>query len=943
MCGLAHTNRIYCFFIFIISIGLSLPGSSQVIIRFPADTIEAKPGSTGLVNVLLMNTGIRIEKFLPVVSVNEIRLLNKPASGIELFPTDQEVIPVRFFVPRKINADTVYRLTVTLSMHTPEQTTVQNDVIIKVTKVHQIRVESFQNEMFSDNPAGIIAFQMRCKNLGNAAEPVYFQVHNEYGVESANDKISGFVIPAFSDTIFSIRYKLPHPLNQKKILQLHIMGKRLEGEQTFSSNLMKVHNLKPQAEYIPMNDVNRVTGLNTVALFMRNATGNNPYYELMTDFKHYIGQTEMHYHINGFYYTLAGTTTPVSLLNTYIELNRDRFGLRLGQISRNLELPLYGRGASVRFGRYEKSYFEAGFVNSDNNLISNFKSDGFEASNAVYAKGIKRFGGSFGITYNFLRISDPYNQANSIIAGIGNEWRIAKKHAFQWTVYKSRTDNYQFSTTRKEAEGMAGNFSYYGAFGKLILSSINYYSTNAYAGFLKGALNLDERISYSPGKKLMIWARYYQYKNQPDFFSPYAPLLNFNSLVQTAEGGINLNGKKAAISFKPSLYHESTDYYRTFLQTGPINLESKRFNVTANFQMRKNRFLTISGDIGYSESNVAGSEQYLNWRASASYQHSHFVLNATYQDGAFYAAELIGVQTTSRKYVLINAGLTLKDIRITKKLVFTLGDHLSYHNMYRLWSNNSFANASYNFNARLALVANYSQFQNSYERLIWNTNTQSRLDIGVIKKINTPGRPQLQKNATLDILVYIDMNGNRHYDAGEPVSPNTVVRINEMSMITDMSGRVVFTKVLQGSYNLSIIRQDGYMGESRALYISDNTSLEMPLYKIGILTGSVKIQKEELSYQTDEHVSHIRILAIDANGTMYTALTDDQGQYFFYLPDNTYDVQIDMTSVPEFYEVINTGEKLRISNQTGATTYHFKLFIRKRPAEIKKFAFKTSS
>ena len=921
--------------IFLTCIVASFSASSQVTIRFPEDTVLMKPGTTGLVQVVLENPGYYIEKLMPQISVDAIQLLNPADAPIELHPKDRQVLPVRFFVPRRIKADTVYRLHIRLSSLTQVQREVQKSVVIVVARVHETRVRLLQNQLFSNNPEGIISFQLQCNNQGNSAEPVFFQIHNEYGIESASEKIGGLVIPAFTDTLLNLRYQLPSPVNQKKQAQLHIIGKYLHNNQTFSSHLLKVNNLRPVSENAQVNEISRVVHSNTIAVFMRNANNSNPYYELMADFKQFIGKSEMHYHINGFYYTANGANMPVALLNTYIELNRARLGIRLGQISRNLEMPLFGRGASIRLGNYEKTFFEAGFVNSDNNLLSNFKRDEFEASNSVYARGIQKAGEHFGIKYQFLRISDPYNQANSTIAGIGNEWKPAEKHAIQWMIYKSSANNSPFSSDRKSTSGMAGEFSYNGYFRKWSISTLNYYSTNTYAGFLKGALNLDERITYSPNNQWMIWARYHQIKNQPEFFSPYAPILNFNSLVQSAEAGIQRRGSKADISIKPVFFHESTDYYKSFLPAGPINLQSGRFNVTANFRMRKNRFLSFSGDLGYSETNVVGSEQYTNYKASAFYQTAHIVLNAAYQNGAYYAAELVSVQATSRQYMLTTVGLTLKDIRLSRKLVFTVGHNLSYNNTFNLWSNNSFANASFNLSPNLALVTNYSRFQNMYNLVA--ANTQSRLDVGFVKKLNTPRGVKKQPHASVEILVYLDLNGNRQYDTGEPISPNTVVKLNEISVIADANGRAVFSKIPQGSYQLSVIRNDGYMGEKRLHYITGNTSFQIPLYKIGILTGTVSIRKERLSYETDERVNNIRILAIDPNGTLYTAVTDEKGQYVFYLPENTYDVQLDVTSLPEFYEIINAGERIRVASQAGSSIYQFNLKIKKRQVEMKKF------
>lgn len=914
---------------------LSFSASSQVDIRFPEDTILVKPGTTGMMNVVLENRGYYIEKLNPVVSVDAIRLLNAVNAPVELQPKDRLVLPIRFFVPRRIQADSVYRLRIRFGYIASLQKEIEKSVVIVVAKVHETRVALLQNQVFTSDPLGVVAFQLRCNNQGNSAEPVFFQIHNEYGPDALSERIGAVVIPAYTDTVLNLRYKLPSPVNQKKTTQLHIMGKYLHSNQTFSSHLLKVHNLKPASDNAQVNEISRVVYSNTIAVFMRNANSSNPYYELMADFKQFIGKSEMHYHINGFYYTGNGIHAPFALLNSYIELNRERLGLRLGQISRNLEMPLFGRGVSVRLGNYEKTYLEAGFVNSENNLLGNFKREGFEASNSVFARGNLQAGKRFGIRYQLLGISDPYNQSQSTIAGIGYEWKLTDKQVMHWMVYKSNTTNEPVSTSRKSTDGMAGEFAYNGHFGKLNISTLNYYSTNAYAGFLKGALNLDERISYTFNNRRMIWARFHQIKNRPDFFSPYAAVLNFNNLVQTAEAGIHLSGRKTDFTLKPVYYKESTDYYKSFLQMDAIQLQSGRLNITANFQMRKNRFLSLSGDMGYSTTNIAGSEQYTNYKANAFYQTPHIVLNAAFQSGAYYAAELVSVQATSRKYMLSTVGLTLKDIRLSRKLVFTIGNNLLYNHVFNLWSNNSFANTSFNLTPGLALVANYSEFRNTYNMVA--AKTQSRLDVGFVTKIRPPRRRMKKAEASVEFQVYQDLNGNRKYDAGEPLSPNTVVRLNELSVVSDANGRAVFTKIPQGSYQLSIIRNDGYMGESRMLYVTGNAVLQLPLYKIGILTGTVRIQKEKLSYETDERVNNIRIIAIDANGTMYTAVTDERGQYVFYLPENTYDVQLDVSSLPEFYELINSGERIRVDSRTGSAVYQFNLKIKKRPVQLKKF------
>ena len=208
--------------------------------------------------------------------------------------------------------------------------------------------------------------------------------------------------------------------------------------------------------------------------------------------------------------------------------------------------------------------------------------------------------------------------------------------------------------------------------------------------------------------------------------------------------------------------------------------------------------------------------------------------------------------------------------------------------------------------------------------------------MGVVKKLNT-NKVKKAEAGSLELMVYLDQNGNNHYDVGEPFAMNTIVRINNELFTTDGVGKIYYNNVPGGDYTISIVQSAGYIGESTTVFVTGKTNLQIPLHKMGVLKGSILLQKQEFSYETDEAINNIRIIATDKNGKNYYALTDDRGEFVFYLPENTYTIQINTGSMPQQYELLDASKTIAVNNGYNAPVV-FRVMVKRRQINIKKFS-----
>jgi hypothetical protein len=168
-----------------------------------------------------------------------------------------------------------------------------------------------------------------------------------------------------------------------------------------------------------------------------------------------------------------------------------------------------------------------------------------------------------------------------------------------------------------------------------------------------------------------------------------------------------------------------------------------------------------------------------------------------------------------------------------------------------------------------------------------------------------------------------------------------MVRINQEVFITGSDGKVVFKDMPDGRARISILPSGGYFASDSLIWVNGKTHLQIPLHRMGVIQGHVMLDKEAMSYNTDESVAAIGITAKDPTGKRFIAHTNENGTFTLYVPSNTYTIAIDAGSLPERYQYIETPKEIILTNNNPVDVgLHVK--VQKRPVKVTRFGITTA-
>jgi len=914
-------------------LGVTASACAQVSIYFDHNSTIAVSGATKHINAHLINLGPNEVKVHPTITVNTLRVISNTKDSITIPAHDTVLLPINLFIPRKAKADSSYTIRVEATLPNVIYSHFWEEATVKIEPTREIFSSLMESEAYIHSPSQLIEIKVKCSNVGNSGETVHFEVHNQYNADKGISAPTKYFIPAFTDTILTVRYFLPDKLFIQNNIQLHILGEFASNDSVFSSNLLNVFNVNSQKNFYNEETTKGVNSTNMVGMYVRDVTTENKYYEVLTDISKQTNAGDIHYHFDGMVYPKSNGQNPFNIMNSYVNFNgTNGLSVKAGDVNRSLEIPLSGRGIDVRYSGDNKKQYELGYVNSNDNLAGDFKLGNFTPSNSVFATFSNRFSETAQLKSQVIQFFDPFNHANSTLFGGSMDWNINKKQYFSLGLYNSFTTTAHYDSIRQTASGVALVLSANTFYKKWQFLSNNYLSTPSYVGLQKGAVNLEERINYNVNNKFNVWVRYNKFSNNPNYLSPYASFLNLSHYLETAEAGLERRIGRTMLSIKPYYYSE-TNTYNAAGVIFPQSITSKRVSFLINYNTLNHQMFSFNIDGGASVSNNASYSQFNSWKINASYQFQRFALNTYLQSGPFYPSELNVFAATGRKYELYSFGPSYNGTVFQRRLLLSVSEFITYDNSYQKWSNNVNVHGSYKLPHSMSLEINYSQMKNALFQN--NGMTNYRLDIGLVKKLNQQ-RTKKGEKGSLELLVYLDLNGNDHYDVGEPLAINTIVKINNDLFTTDMLGKVYYNEIPGGDYNISILQSAGYVGENTAIFVNGKTYLQIPLHKMAVLKGSILLQKQEFSYETDENINNIRIIATDSKGKNYAAITDDRGEFVLYLPVNEYTIHVNPSSLPAQYELIDAVKTVKVNNGFN-TPVVFKVLVKKRQIIIKKF------
>ena len=226
---------------------------------------------------------------------------------------------------------------------------------------------------------------------------------------------------------------------------------------------------------------------------------------------------------------------------------------------------------------------------------------------------------------------------------------------------------------------------------------------------------------------------------------------------------------------------------------------------------------------------------------------------------------------------------------------------------------------------------------------VFNTYTQSNflLRFGIKKTFNVK-RPG-SKSHDLEVVVFKDMNGNNRRDVGEDFVQNALVTVNDMSLMTNDEGVVIFKNLTQGEYKIKsdvLTNVEGWFkGDGQSVALSNDQTVFIPLKRGVQVKGNIILQQAQYSALGEDgmKLSGIRVSMTDKEGNNFTALSGEGGSFNLYVPFGQYTIRVNEQAVDEQFQFAQSSYTLNVNNVNVNYEVTFYLIEKSRRLNIKKF------
>lgn len=209
--------------------------------------------------------------------------------------------------------------------------------------------------------------------------------------------------------------------------------------------------------------------------------------------------------------------------------------------------------------------------------------------------------------------------------------------------------------------------------------------------------------------------------------------------------------------------------------------------------------------------------------------------------------------------------------------------------------------------------------------------------------IPTPKRFQKSRYYVTSFKTFLDVNGNRQCDANEIPLENVVIRLNDYEVLTNSMGEAEFTNVNNGTYRLQVLPLTDigawFPVISDSVVIGSTGVICVPFSKGVQILGSVELDREKFSADIANNldISRIKIFLTDTAGAVITSITDNRGNFKFYVPYGKYTLRMDEKILGNGFQLAENDIPLEFTE--GIESYYHTFFIieKKRRVKNKKF------
>jgi hypothetical protein len=618
-----------------------------------------------------------------------------------------------------------------------------------------------------------------------------------------------------------------------------------------------------------------------------------------------------------------------NLYDTWLELEKKNTVLRVGNVNSNdYDYPVFGRGAKVSTKVGEDKQVEVLALENNYNLYGTYihQTKGSSMAGTKYSFGNAK---SFNGKVSYLFGHDTRFNIDTHVANAVTSFLINDKHSIRTEAGISHEKGL---VNNDENAGASVAANYEGKMGRWDIQSVNSFATKGYAGIKRGSFFSNQRIARQLSAAQRVFIQYQNSQVQPEFLSFQNALVlpestanlryYFNS-TEVLGTGYQFSVNKWNFLLSPKIENQKTANFYSSQELFSYRLEA---NVNTTLGAHG---LNFTGEYSYSKEN-SKTDWFNSFRTTLSYRYKSFSLNGTAQWNATNVFDLNSYYNADRNFSNYNVYASYNFQMLNQTLIGSFSAGTSYSELYKNLNSNFTGNMEYKVSPSWSATGyfNLSGYKSTAEYTSSGSYYQFRM--GIKKNFTTA---TALGNHKVAFQLFEDKNFNGLLDAGESILGNEIVKLDNFVAMTDKNGKVVFQNVPDGLYTMKVNESAGArLMTDPVIMVYKNINRKVGLVKNIKISGKLKEIKQAYDVLETE-VTGILVYAKSEDGTVYTAVVNQNNEFEFFLKDGTYNLYIENDK----YSYTQPNQTIQVTKEGYPHTVVFEYKKKDTTIKVKKF------
>lgn len=863
---------------------------------------------------------------------SEINPLSRNSRPVSISPNDSSFVAFKLIVGKDISAGTkVVRYDL---FNEGYELVMSGGVNIEIEERVSIHLTTDNTPVMLINPEDSVRINVTVNNFGNSTEEItiVFNVPELRGVSPFTELKA--VIQPMSRKHFTYSFIPSNNLLTSAQFPVNVTAMKGKEKMLFGSRTVTVQNVLSSRNY---RDENHMS-----SFYAGVGSNDNSFTLSYRQYNSLSGIMQMqgggnlnlpagYLQLKGNLYKYNSMQIPIiSNSSLMYKLYDNEF--TLGNLSEQMELPLFGRGAKVKFSDDDKkSSLTFGAIDQNFNLVSS--NPWFKDYYSFYAVG--EFGANSydkGTKVSYLYQRNPYERAGYQLGSlqwrsvIGKDWNIEAKAHVAMAEYET-VDSDKFS--------VAAELRYSGIVSeKVSLNGSGYYSDGYFPGSRRGTINFSQGMNFQLVKNMQLSGSYGYNKTEPKYISS-----KYEYLSENSNGNLFLSLPKIS-RFYTSIYYrhqgERSSVYTIYSDNkdmpGYSSMSSNRFGWQWRWQnpgMEHSLFGTI--EAGFFKDPME-SKNISQSKATLNYSFDWLNIDFSYQKGAYYLYEYMMSKTQNSDFYRYTVSASVQK-NISRKISLSSGANFT-RDSYQGSIPSVNVNTSWSPNNKLSLFLNSYWYRYTFV----NSKNMFNTEIGMTYNFGKT-RPDSGRKSRITAQIYYDYNSNNKFDNEDKPASGYLININDNSFISDKNGEVRYSQVPYGDYEVKPVKVDRWFFNKKKLNINGGkTKLSIPLMQSGTIRGSIKYTKSELSVEIVPRYEGFRFTITNSDNSITRIIvTDNSGNFTTFLPQGIYTITLDKKTLMEYTDCKKSVSVFQVEAGQVTILDDFEIEVKERKVNIKRF------